>query len=778
MTTTVRRPAAVEQEGQGGDAGGGAGGAAAPPSVSGDPTSFATIGLTLVTVVVALSLGRLFADGSFVPAVVATAVGCHGVSWAGRRWGLSTPLTLLAGLAVPLLVVAWIVLPGTTFFGVPTGATLSAARNDLSAAYTAFRHVVAPAPVTDGFVIAAVIGVAASALLADAAAFVVRATFEAAIPSFTLFVFTATLGTGRYRSVSVGAYLGALLLFLMLHQESLDSQSASWFASRARGGRAGLLRAGAVLGTVAVLAAVFAGPHLPGAGAKAVIRWRGDEGAGSGTRTTVSPLVNIRTRLVDRANVEVFTVRSTARAYWRLTSLDRFDGEIWSSEGSYQKLGNGLRNDDPAPSGDTVVQDYDITQLSSIWLPGAYEPRRVTGLSNLSYNPDSGSVISKEQASDGLAYQVQSVIPHFTAAQLAAAPTGGLGREATTRYLAQPTVSARVRALAQQVAGRGSQFDRAKALQDFFRSGRFTYDLRVPAGHDGRALERFLFDVKRGYCEQFAGSYAVLARLVGLPARVAVGFTAGELGRDGLFHVRDLNAHAWPEVYLSGFGWVAFEPTPGRGAPGAQDYTGVPESQASVTNPATATTLGTTPTTEAPQDQQQEPTTVPSGQAPTSVPVPTPSSKGVNKALLAALAVLLLGAAYSAAVPLAKRLRRSRRRAGAVDPALRVLVAWAEATEALDATRVGLRPAETMAEYADRAARQVPLPEIPAGALLTLAGDASAASYSAVLPEAERVDRAQAAAAEVESAVRETVSARRRFLWAIDPRPLFSRRRA
>ena len=223
---------------------------------------------------------------------------------------------------MPLAVIAWLVLPETTFFGIPTGSTLSTARSELSTAYSSFRHVVAPAPVTDGFVIASVLGVAVSALLADAAAFVVRATFEAAIPSFTLFVFTATLGADRYRSLMVAAYLGSLLLFLSLHQEALDSMSASWFASRARGGRAGLLRAGALLGAVAIATAVLVGPHLPGAGAKAIIRWRGDDGEGRSTRTTVSPLVNIRTRLVDRANVEVFTVRSPSRAYWRLTSLD------------------------------------------------------------------------------------------------------------------------------------------------------------------------------------------------------------------------------------------------------------------------------------------------------------------------------------------------------------------------------------------------------------------------------------------------------------------------
>ena len=124
------------------------------------------------------------------------------------------------------------------------------------------------------------------------------------------------------------------------------------------------------------------------------------------------------------------------------------------------------------------------------------------------------------------------------------------------------------------------------AIQQYLRSSPFRYDLSVPAGHSGDSVARFLFVTKRGYCEQFAGTFAVLARLAGLPTRVAVGFTQGE--RDdatGVSTVRELNAHAWPEVFLGSAGWVAFEPTPGRGIPGAESYTGAVESQADSRRP-------------------------------------------------------------------------------------------------------------------------------------------------------------------------------------------------
>ena len=115
------------------------------------------------------------------------------------------------------------------------------------------------------------------------------------------------------------------------------------------------------------------------------------------------------------------------------------------------------------------------------------------------------------------------------------------------------------------------------ALQDWFRT-EFTYSTDVPDGHGNSAIESFL-ENRVGYCEQFAGTFAAMARSLGIPARVAVGFTQGEQQDDGTYVVLGRNAHAWPEVWFDGYGWVPFEPTPGRGMPGAEAYTGVPPQQ-------------------------------------------------------------------------------------------------------------------------------------------------------------------------------------------------------
>lgn len=102
----------------------------------------------------------------------------------------------------------------------------------------------------------------------------------------------------------------------------------------------------------------------------------------------------------------------------------------------------------------------------------------------------------------------------------------------------------------------------------------FTYDLNVASGHSIKTIEDFL-RVRRGHSEQFAATFAAMARSIGIPARVAVGFTWGEWDDDRQeYVVRGEHAHAWPELYFSGVGWVVFDPTPGRAPARGSEITG------------------------------------------------------------------------------------------------------------------------------------------------------------------------------------------------------------
>jgi transglutaminase-like putative cysteine protease len=458
--------------------------------------------------------------------------------------------------------------------------------------------------------------------------------------------------------------------------------------------------------------------------------------------------------------VELFTVHADVPTYWRITSLDRFDGTIWSSLSNYRPAGArlpGLGPDADRMETARSTQEFAIGSLSSIWLPAAYRPERLSPSGKVRFDPDSASLATDKATSDGMRYTVESALPRLTAEDLTAV-TGSVPSDVAERYLDLPADMPRqVRRTAQQVAGAGtSPYQRARALQDWFRDN-FTYNLQIPPGHDGAAMEQFLAS-RQGYCEQFAGTYAAMARSLGLPARVAVGFTSGTMEADGRWHVTGKEAHAWPEVYLSGYGWVPFEPTPGRGLPGAEDYTAVAPAQAA------GTPLDTVPETAA--------ATEPVAPAPqvTEPVAPPPVERSVAGPRLVVVGVLLaLLALYLAGVPLAKRRRWRLRRAEAATPADRVLVAWAEATDHMAAAGLGPRRHETSVEFAHRVCRAAG----PAGAaLVRLADDASAAAWSAGGVAPEVAVRAQVEAAHVAQELRAQATLAERVRRALDPRPL------
>jgi transglutaminase-like putative cysteine protease len=741
----------------------------------------AEVSLTALTCAAAFGLIRLFADGSFALQVLTAAVIAHLAAAVCRRRGFGAGVSALVGAFGLALVVPWLVLGDTTAFGLPTGETLEAARLHLGEAWSLFGQVKAPAPTLPGFVIAATVGVWGLAFLADTAAFRANGLIEAMVPGSTLFVFGAALGAPRNRVLCTALFLAALLAFWLSARALRQLSSPSWMTkSEGRGARA-ILRTGGALGGACVLVAVLLGPNLPGADAKAMIPWRASDREAGGSRVTVSPLVDIRTRIVDQAATEVFKVRSPERSYWRLTGLETFDGRIWSSSRKYGRAEGTLDSavsEEDRPS-ETVEQSFSVIALDSIWLPAAFRPVSIDG-TEARYDPESGSLLTETDNAIGSRYRVESAIPRLDAALLQGAPAEIPADIAETYLALPPTFSPNVRALATGVVGdAATPYEAAKRLQDFFRSGQFTYDLEVPAGHDDAALEQFLFEARRGYCEQFAGAYAAMARATGLPSRIGVGFTTGELGPDGAYSVRGYHGHAWPEVYLAGFGWVAFEPTPGRGIPGGEPYTGVAEAQASPSGGNTATTLATT-TTLAPSPSGAS-TTVPdldslgsdSGATGTGdKPSPWP-----RRLLILALVVLGIPLLWLLAVALLRFVRRARRRARARG-ASALAVAWDEIGEAL--TRLGVPPraSETPTEFATRASAAAKLDPSLLGGLAGLTTVARYAPAEEAALDEETVERAVAVSRDVQRQVLDQLDHRSRLRALVDPRrPKASARR-
>lgn len=742
------------------------------------------VALAAVTLAVVLGMSRLFEGGSWLGPLAVNAVAAHAVAALCRRAGLSLPVGALLMTAGAVLVASWTSYWSTTALGVPTGETWAVLTEDLGQAWTLYQDVVAPAPVEPGFVVASSLALWCIAYVADWAAFRLWVPFEATLPAGTLFLFTALLGVPRGRGWAVALYAATFMSFLLLHRLGRQATSSHWVADRRVAGQRASLVVGAALGLVAVVAGSTLGPALPGADAPGLVDPRELRGDDQG-RVTVSPLVDIQSRLLDQANVEVFEVRSPRNSYWRLTSLDQFDGVRWTSKGGYDEAGRDLPSAAPfeVPV-DTFEQQFTISALAAIWLPTAFEPRalRVSGVDVLYEDRSSTLVVETDvETSNGLVYQVTSTSPRPTAEDLAGA-AGEVPDDIRDRFLELPDdFSPDVQALAESLTrGAATPYAAALALQDHLRT--FTYDLEVRSGHSEDVLEEFLFVSQRGYCEQFAGSFAALARAAGLPARVAVGFTQGETdpAEPGVYRVRGEHAHAWPEVYLAGAGWLAFEPTPGRGIPFAESYTGVTPAQAASGEPETATTVAPTavPTTVASgatparPDFRDDQLSTGGGSDPEALDDADDAS-AVERLLLRPLKLLVpvalaMLAAYALVVPLAVLVRRRRRRGRATGPADRVALAWLEAAEESALAGYHETASDTPAERADRLSTRLPSVRHDIRALAALQ---EVATYSSSGVGEQDAAQAEQAAEAIKVAARQQATLRQRVLRWLDPRP-------
>ena len=176
----------------------------------------AEVAVILLTAAAALSLLRLFTNGSFLDRVLLAVVAAHGLAWAARRMRLGLGgATFLSALGL-FLFLAYVIEPHTLSAGLPLGKTWHAISTDLGAALDKFNAAVPPTPVTRGFVLASVVGTWACAFLADTAAFRLAATFETVIPSFTVFLFGSVLAYNRNRLALSALYLASVLLFVLL----------------------------------------------------------------------------------------------------------------------------------------------------------------------------------------------------------------------------------------------------------------------------------------------------------------------------------------------------------------------------------------------------------------------------------------------------------------------------------------------------------------------------------------------------------------------------------
>jgi hypothetical protein len=292
-----------------------------------------------------------------------------------------------------------------------------------------------------------------------------------------------------------------------------------------------------------------------------------------------------------------------------------------------------------------------------------------------------------------------------------------------------------VERVAQQVVGEApTDYDKALAIQDWLRSpAEFTYDTDVDESvgdaNGARAVTAFL-ETRRGYCVHFASTMAVMARQLGIPARVAVGFTPGTraVGGGNIVSLHDL--HAWPELYFAGTGWVSFEPTPGErtGAPPpwarADAAAGGPEAEPTAAPTATGTAT-------APGSIRADEGIIP-GQSGASEDQTFWQRYGLPVVPTAiVLGVLLLLLVPGATRMLVRRLRWRR----ATTPAATVVMAWAELRDTLLDHGFTWAPSDSPRRAAARVSEELSLPDEADQAVRRLAAATERARYATELGE-------------------------------------------
>ncbi len=283
------------------------------------------------------------------------------------------------------------------------------------------------------------------------------------------------------------------------------------------------------------------------------------------TGATSSVDLHFRGRLGD---TPVMYVRTAAPAYWRGLVFDRYQGGVWTASipGFSQMQPYVPPRFLPAAPADnlgTFVQTFRVLRTmpgviyAAYPLESLYAP--VAALREDAY----GAFHTPEQLHAGETYSVVSYVPNLSSAVLR--PDISFDPDDMSVYRDVGPLSIRAAELARTItAGIYNRYDRVMALTTYLQHNyRYTLDLPpVPSGRD--PVDWFLFDVKTGYCEQFATAETLMLRSLGIPARLVTGYSTGDY--DSMLDqavVRERDAHAWTEVWFAHHGWVPVDPTPG-----------------------------------------------------------------------------------------------------------------------------------------------------------------------------------------------------------------------
>jgi transglutaminase-like putative cysteine protease len=723
----------------------------------------------LVAIAVGFAFGRVYVGHGATYRLLAVGVASGLVAWLFERRSLLLATVVSGGLL--LATIALLVFPETMWHGLPTLTTLREIGTAASAVGEQAKVQVAPTPPIDPLMLAGVTAVWAAVFSCHALAFRAGSPLLALVPPVALVAFADTVLEDFVKpQYGLLFLIAALAIVFADGVRRVQGWGPVWngpgtsdrlLRSAGRGGRRVALAAVAVAAVAPVV--------VPGFGSKAVFNLSTVNG-GSGLR--VSPLVALGSALSDDTAVEVFRVQSTQRSYWRMAALDRWDGTTWrladvEGQPSFEP---GMALGQPPGSGTQIVQTFTITndELDMPWVPMAYQPVSIDGVDESGHwEPDRSMVQLDSTLPAGTSYTVTSSFVDPTPQELRAIQFGApatYGDLVVVPDDLPPVVGARATAWTKDTH---SAYDAIIAIEnEFSDSGHFHYDPNVRFGDNVEALKQFLTDQRRGFCQQFASAMALMLRTLGIPARVAVGFTPSTPEPDGTYIETTRQLHAWVEVEFPQYGWLAFEPTPGRSNPtaGYQDSTPVQschrrECSGNGNNGDNGTIGNPSKGVQAPGREGSFRGDTGFGTDPDAETAP---DRRWIWGLVGVGILLALGALGLVAVPFVRRFERRRRlRRAAHEPRRLILATYEVFTDRAGDLGIGRTIGETPDEYRRRVEATGRLTD---GHLGRLTGLAVRAAYSPAEPSADDALDASADADQTLDELRRSTPLTRRIL--------------
>ena len=469
-----------------------------------------------------------------------------------------------------------------------------------------------PVPDRDGLLFITVLGIGSVAIAVDLLTVVLRRPALAGLPMLAIY------------SVPVAIYvddvpvlpfiIGAVGFLWLLVADNVDRVRR--FGRRFTGdGRdvdvwepSPLASAGRRLAVIGVAAAVIVPLAVPGITTGLLSRLTqsgngiGGVGLGGSGGSRINLFASLSGQLTQTETKELLKVTTNEPQpfYLRIGIADAVTDQGFTSRASTGRSLRSFNLPDPRTSADTdgaSYQEFRAT-IDNTNLDQALAPIYSTtiGVSNLqgswNYDPSAQTLFSNRTTTKGRKYTINYLRATFSPQQLRTAQA--LSRDnPLQQQLTTVPADAKVQQLVTRLtAGKTDGYDKVLAIYDYFsRDNGFSYSTSTQTGTSGKDIESFVINNKVGFCQQYAAAMAWMVRAAGIPARVAFGFTRGTATAQDTYSITNRNAHAWTEVYFSGFGWVPFDATPASNVYGSARSDWAPN----VDNPAPSTSASAAP---------------------------------------------------------------------------------------------------------------------------------------------------------------------------------------